>query len=411
MQHLLYASLILLGASVPALAQGTTAVLADGRVLTIKQPLEIFITEGPIWDINTAARSVTVTGKTVTIPATVNGAAFRIEGTAVTDANGQTVDAIGAHNFTRLLDENAVGRDVTPLQSGAVRSLFSTMENLRQDALRPLTRNLTAQQAMEANYFATARDLIPLHPTVLAPTFGSMVGMVAEENTGWVYPATSGGTFKSAGHVYLDAAGNSFLIPDDEAVIELSENVAGGFVTSVHPGGNGVPPSFTMGNLLVVYNQDPRFPASTLGLVGSEIPRNIFLQQAVGQEITVVGYMVSEHVLFANEVETTLVDPTAPIAVVPQQWLFKNSGNEIRIRGIVDRPQGITLSARILNQTFPITLVADPLTAGATFDFRSKGQLNVALVTQVTLEARYVGAPVGTPLAFQQTYLRSVVAP
>ena len=408
---LLASTFLLGGLAAPALAQGQTATLADGRVLTIKQPLELFITEGPIWDLNVGARAVTVTGKTVTIPASIDGAAFTIGGTAVTNAAGEIVDGIGAHNFDRLLDENAVGRDVTALQAGAVRSLFSTTENLRQDALRPVTRNATAQQLMQANYFATTRDLIPLHPTVLAPDFGSLAGFLQEESTGWVYPNSSGGTFKSAGHVYLDANGNRFLIPDEEAVLELAENVAGGVVTSVHPGGNGVPPSFTMGNLLVVFNQDPRFPASTIGLVGTEIPRSIFLQQAVGQEITVVGYMVSEHVLFANDVETSLVDPTAPIAVVPQQWLFKNSGNEIRIRGIVDRPQGIALTARILNQTFPVTLVTDPVTGGATFDFRTKGQVNVSQVTQVILEARYVGAPAGTPLAFQQTYLRSVVAP
>ena len=406
---LLASTFLLGGLAAPGLGQ--TATLADGRVLSLKTPLELFITEGPIWDINTADRSVTVTGKTVTIPATLNGAQFLIGGTAVTNAAGAIVDGIGAHNFDRLLDENAVGRDVTPLQRGAVRSLFSTTENLRQDALRPVTRNATVQQQLEANYFSTTRDLIPLHPTVLAPDFGSLAGFLQEESTGWVYPNSSGGTFKSAGHVYLDANGNRFLIPDEEAVLELAENVAGGVVTSVHPGGNGVPPSFTMGNLLVVFNQDPRFPASTIGLVGTEIPRSVFLQQAVGREIGVVGYMVSEHVLFANDVETDLVDPNAPIAVVPQQWLFKNSGNEIRIRGLVDRPQGIALTARILNQTFPITLVVDPVTGGATFDFRSKGQVNVALVTQVTLEARYVGAPVGTPLAFQQTYLRSVVGP
>ncbi|MBM3992446.1 MAG: hypothetical protein FJ298_15800 [Planctomycetes bacterium] len=411
-QTALLASAFLFGGlAAPGLAQGQSATLADGRVLTVKQPLEIFFTEGPIWDINVGDRSVTVTGKTITIPASVDGIAFHIGGMAVTNAAGEQIDGIGAHNFDRLLDQNAVARDITARQGGAVRSLFSTTENLRQDALRPVTRNVSAQQVMQSNYFAWTRDLIPLHSSVLPTDFGSLTGFLAAESTGWVYPNSSGGTFKSAGHVYLDANGNRFFIPDDEAVIELAENVAGGVVTSVHAGGNGAPPSFTMGNLLVVFNQDPRFPASTIGLVGSEIPRSIFLQQGVGQEVTVVGYMVSEHVLFACEIETTLIDPTAPLAVVPTFWLFKNSGNEIRIRGLVDRPQGIALSARILNQTFPITLVTDPLTAGATFDFKTKGQLNVSLVTQVTLEARFVGAPAGTPLAFQQTYLRSVVAP
>lgn len=411
MRQLLLTSLLLLGASAPAFAQGTTAVLQDGRVLTIKQPLEPFFTEGPVFDLNVAARRITVIGKDVTVPVSVNGTPFSIAGTAVTSASGQVIDQIGAHNFDRLLDSNATGRDATAFQSGAVRSVFSTTENSLQDALSPLARSAQARQLLRNNYFSTTRDLIPLHAAVLPATFASSVGVPQEESASWIYPHSPGGTFKSAGHVYLDSVGNRVLIPDVEAVLELAENVASGIVTSVHPGGPGIPASFTLGNLLVVFNPDPRFPASTIGLVGTEIPRSLFLQQSIGLDVTVIGYMVSEHVLYANEVETTLVDPSAPIAVIPQQWLFKNSGNEIRIRGIVDRPQGIELFARILNQTFPITLVTDPLTGGATFDFRSKGQLNVALVTQVTLEARYVGAPAGTPLAFQQTYLRSVVGP
>ncbi|MBM3988691.1 MAG: hypothetical protein FJ294_12135 [Planctomycetes bacterium] len=399
------------GLAAPAPAQGQTATLADGRVLTVQQPLELFITEGPVWDLNLPARSVTVVGRTVTIPASVDGVQFGIAGTAVTSPEGLIVGEIGAHNFDRLFDHNAIGRDTNAYMTGATRSVFSTNENLRQDSLRPASRNLAAQLAMQDKFLALTRDLVPLHSSALSANFEQLLGPPTADGLGRSYPYSSGGTFKSAGHVYHDTNGNRFLIPDIEAVLELSENVAGGVVTSVHPGGNGVPPSFTVDNLLVVFNQDPRFPASTIGLVGTEIPRSVFVQQAVGHEVEIVGFVVSEHVLFANEVITTLVDPTAPLAVVPTFWLFKNSGNEIRIRGLVDRPQGIALSARILNQTFPITLVTDPLTGGATFDFKTKGQLNVSLVTQVTLEARFVGAPAGTPLAFQQTYLRSVVAP
>lgn len=399
--------LLLLGVAAPAFAQ--TAILADGRVLTIKQPLELFLTEGPIWDLNVDARSFVVTGKTVTIPASINGATVTIAGTAVTNAAGETVDAIGAHNFDRLLDQNAVARDTNAYRSGAVRSIFSTIENQRQDSLRPATRNLTAQEQMQSNYFATTRDIVPMHDAVLPAAFGSTIGFLGQDSTTWVYPASSGGTLKSAGHVYLDAAGNSFFIPDQELAFELAENVALGTVSSVNLGGNGVPTSFTMGQLLVVYNPDPRFPASTTGLIGTEIPRELFAQQAVGMEVAVGGYMVSEHVLFATVVETTLIDTSAPISVVPTNWLFKNNGNEIRIRGVVDQPQGIALSMRILNQTFPVNVVVDPISGGGVFDFRTKGQLNVANVSQVTIVANYVGAPAGTPPAFEQTYLRSVV--
>ena len=59
--------------SVGALAFAQSAVLHDGTVLVQKVPLELFATEGPIWDIDVANRRILVTGRYVTIPASLNG--------------------------------------------------------------------------------------------------------------------------------------------------------------------------------------------------------------------------------------------------------------------------------------------------------------------------------------------------
>ena len=54
-------------------AMAQTAVMLDGRVLTMKVPASPFATEGPIWNLDLANQGILVTGKKVTIAKTVNG--------------------------------------------------------------------------------------------------------------------------------------------------------------------------------------------------------------------------------------------------------------------------------------------------------------------------------------------------
>jgi hypothetical protein len=65
--------------------------MLDGRVLTQKIPLSIFATEGPIWNLDLANQGITVTGKKVTIPATVNGEPLLISGSSVLSGDGDGV--------------------------------------------------------------------------------------------------------------------------------------------------------------------------------------------------------------------------------------------------------------------------------------------------------------------------------
>jgi hypothetical protein len=128
----------------------------------------------------------------------------------------------------------------------------------------------------------------------------------------------------------------------------------------------------------------------------------------------VVGHLVGEHVLFAQEVFTDLFDPNAPIIVTTERWLFNNQGREIRFRGIVDRPQGTTLRVTITDGVTTINpivpLAIDPENGTASYDFRSKNQLNVTNVTAVRVRLfQGTNAPLTAPVLFDQTFQRSEV--
>ena len=140
-------------------AQGTTATLADGRILTPLNPIQHFITEGPITGVDTATHSIQAQGLTVTIPATVDGVPVSIANTNFAGA------PVSAATLSALLDANAApgGRDTDgALKSGAVRSIFGSSKlqlEATQDAPQSLSirsqmslvrSNIAAEQALRA---------------------------------------------------------------------------------------------------------------------------------------------------------------------------------------------------------------------------------------------------------------------
>ena len=391
------------------------AVLLNGTILTPKAPVEIFATEGPIWNLDLANQGIVVTGKTVTIPATLNGVPLAIFGSSVLGQDGTGGTGITAATFGRLVDTNAAGadRDVTvvatgfgPRRLGPTRSLFSTSEGRRQaDAASGVLRDSVAQSTIEQNYFNVVQACYQNHSAALPVDFLDRAGLRGTDAANWVYPTTAGGTLKSAGQVYVDQAGNEFMIPDVEVVIELSENVAGGTVLSAAPGNATTPDSFVIGELLVIFNQDPRFGADVLGLGEAPIPRSVFFNQVVPgvTQVDTIGHMVGEHVLFVQEVLTEFTDPSAGIVITAERFRLRQASGEARWRGTVDKPTGINLFAIIGAAEFVVPLVVDPITGGATYDFRQRG-VNLAGVTTVTLEARdVVDATVRASVTFDVT--------
>ena len=394
--------------SLGSLASAQTAVMLDGRVLTQKVPLSLFATEGPIWNLDLANQGIFVTGKKVTIPATVNGTPLLISGSSVIGQDGEAHTGIGAADFERLTDTRAIGFDrdpsvvsanLGPRRLGATRSIFNTLEARRHTAEAPgLVRDRAAQAEIEQNYFEVVKQCYQANAAALPADFLDRVGFRGTEPAGWIYPATSGGTLKSAGHVYVDSQGNEYFVPDIEVVIELSENVAAGVITSLARGNATRPDSFVIGDLLLVFNQDPRFSAEVLGLGEAVIPREEFFKQVVkGQtNIDVIGHMVSEHVIFVQEVLTEFTDPNAGINITADRFNIRVAANESRWRGIVDKPQGISLLAVLINtlpggaqtsRVFPIPMAIDPLTGAATYDARIRG-FNVTNLTHIEMQAR-----------------------
>lgn len=403
-----------------------TAVMLDGRVLTRKEPLSLFATEGPVWNLDLANQGIMVTGRTVTIPATLNGQPLLIDGSSVLSGDGHGV-GIGASNFSALLDRHAIGRDRNsqrvsgrngPRRLGAVRSIFGTSE-ARRASSPGIVRDHQAQTLIEQNYFQIVEQCYQAHAAVLPADFLDRCGVLARSapadnnstpanpgqafraglrTTARSYPMTTGGTLKSAGHIYLDTEGKEYFVPDIEVVLELAENVATGVVRSLARGNATRPDSFVIGDMLVVFNPDPRFGADVLGLADAHIPREVFFDQMTpGQSsCDIIGHMVGEHVLFVQEVLTELVDPNAGIQISADRFIIRVAAGEARWRGIIDKPQGVLLFA-VLIDTAPdgvqtsrevnIPFVIDPLNGAGTYDARLRG-INVANITQIEMQAR-----------------------
>lgn len=395
---------------VQAFAQ--TAVLHDGTALTRKQPIEMFSTEGPIWDIDINRKTITVVGMTVTVPLLLDGEPFVLGGTS----------GIGAADFDRLLDINATVRDVTPERQGATRSIFSTSEVGRTDATSPVTRSASALTNMESNYFRLLLQAYAVHAAHLPINFLDRAGIRLGVD---VYPVTSGGVLKSAGHVYLDALGNEYLITDLENVIELAENVVTAPVKNTDGGDplTGRPASFVMGDLLVIFNQDPRSDNHIAGFAGLEIPLEIFIAEGAGRGATTFGYTVGPHILFAQEVTTDLIDPSLGIVVITNRWQFDDGANEIRIRGRATEANFGTLDELALEVSIndglgttvlpgtllPIIGPGGAVQMGAEFDFRTREDVIVANVTAVTVRLRYKFETLthaAGAIAFEETILR-----
>lgn len=371
-----------------------TATLLDGRVLTQVQPIEAFATEGPIWNLDVSSQQIFVVGRGVTIPLSLNGQPFSIQGSSVVGQDGAAATGIGAANFARLLDSEAItvdrvldpaGINLGPARLGPARSIFSTSEARRLLDTNSLVRSSTAQGQIEQNYFQMVQGVYAQHSAVLPVDFLDRAGLRGATPEAWVYPSTAGGTFKSAGSVYQDAAGQRFFIPDTEAVIELSENVTLGPISSIARGVGPVPDSFVVADMLVIFNQDPRFGADVLGVGLAPIPREVFFDQAVpGTAVTVIGHLVGEHVMFAQEIEVDMVDPSAGVVITIERSRFQ--APNLRFRGVLVQPTGITLTAVVQGARFPVPFVIDPLTGAGAFDVRFAVPAP-ATFTEYTLEA------------------------
>ncbi len=386
-----------------------TAVLLDGTVLTQKVPESPFATEGPIWNLDLANQGIVVTGKKITIPATVNGTPLLISGSSVLGQDGEALTGIGAADFDRLTDANAITRDVDtavvgenlgPRRLGPTRSIFSSQEARRSAADAPgLVRDNVAQAAIEQNYFQIVQQCYEANAGALPADFLSRAGLRGEDAANWSYPSSTGGTLKSAGHVYVDTAGNEYFVPDIEVVIELAENVAEGVVTSAVRGDGTRPDSFVMGELLLIFNQDPRFGADVLGRAEAVIPREEFFKQVVTGEtnLPVIGHMVSEHVMFVQEVLSPFVDPNAGITITADRFTFRGPNvTEARWRGVVDKPAGIRLVAVMIQtiggqetrREFNVPMTIDPLTGEGVYSARIvPTRTNLRNLTHIEMQA------------------------
>ncbi|MDA0948683.1 MAG: hypothetical protein O2799_09185 [Planctomycetota bacterium] len=385
--YLAAAALTLTGAA-QAQDNGTTATLLDGTVLTVRQPLETWGVEGPIWKVDPLTQEIFANGHNVKVPATIDGAVVGLEGTS--DGAG---GAITAASFDRLLDENAQpgGRDANPGFPGAVRSLYAS-DRFQANADGRVVGAIT-------NHFTTIRD----HANTVQPGVALPTAVPAG------YPAYSGGTCKSAGHVYEDGAGNPYFIPDLGLVIELAENVAGGSASNIVMGATLAETSFMIGDLVCVMNPDPRFPIEAIGAAGPMEPMTMLnlMVSNPGLEVAAIGYLVGEgHMMVITLENEEIVDPTTPPSFSANSWSFRDDRDEIRFRGFLDKPTdaatGTAYGMRVtfLNAAGGVMLdraediQIDPLTGLGEYRVRSRDEVTTADIDRIEVYATLNGAEV-----------------
>ena len=414
----------LLAATVSAAAFAQTAVLHDGRVVTMVVPQETFSIEGPVWNVDIPNRKVICTGFGVTIPASLNGEPFLMGGTQMVNGEEVHLGEITSATFDRLLDVNAATRDRVfdtngaggPIRLGPARSIFSTSES-RGVAVSGLVRNPTVQKQIEDNYFFLARNAFAQYPPgVLPADFLGLIGIRTETGAFppnnnqlpprrfWRYPAMSGATFMAQGSVYADAQGNRFNIPDFPvkgylATIILAENVCIGNLRAAALGNFQTPDSFVIGNTLIMMNQDPRMPLDIVGIANSPVSREYFAQSAQpGLFVAVVGHMIGEHVMMGEAIDVSagVFDPSlgAWVSVIDRTWGFR-AGQGLSFRGDVVPTSSTTLSYQLgRNGVFgpeislQNQLIVDPVLDTARFDIRGLPGTDPTLTPQIKFVVR-----------------------
>ncbi len=386
-------------------------ILFSGTPVTQKLPVEIFLTEGPIWDIDIPGRTLTAVGQVIHIPASINGVPFTLSGTEKLSPNGATLGTITVADFDRLSDINATGRDVVtssagpdagPYRLGAVRSIISTSE-ARSNVVGALDRSPATQRVIEDNYFRILINLFNFHQSVLPAEFLGRCGVRTAQGqyptnpfqlpplTYWKYPHSTGGTLKSAGTIYVDAAGNEYRIPHDGCVIEFAENVTAGKVRSMQVGNDLMPISFVVNETIVTLNPDPRIETKIHGIAGGEVdPTVLAASLQVGDEVVVIGYLVGEHMMFANEIEApTLYVDSMGIIVSADRFTARINDGRLRWRGQLYPPAGKTLWVQLAGSKglIPVPFAVDPTDGVGTYDIRFE-DIDLEVVTALDMVVR-----------------------
>ena len=392
-------------------AASAQVILFSGTPVTQKLPVEMFLTEGPIWDLDIPGRTLTAVGQVIHIPASINGVPFTLSGTEKLSPNGATLGTITVADFDRLSDINAVGRDVVtssagpdagPYRLGAVRSIISTSE-ARSNVVGALDRSPATQRVIEDNYFRILINLFNAHQSVLPAEFLGRCGVRTAQGqyptnpfqlpplTYWKYPHSTGGTLKSAGTIYVDAAGNEYRIPHDGCVIEFAENVTAGKVRSMQVGNDLMPISFVVNETIVTLNPDPRIETKILGIAGAEVdPSVLAASLQVGDEVTVLGYLVGEHMMFANQIDApTLYVESMGIIVSADRFTAEVDSGRLRWRGQLYPPAGKTLWVQLAGSKGlrPVPFAVDPANGIGTYDMRLE-DIDLEVVTSLDMVVR-----------------------
>jgi hypothetical protein len=156
--------------------------------------------------------------------------------------------------------------------------------------------------------------------------------------------------------------------------------------------GNALTPtSFVVNETIVTLNPDPRIETKILGIAGGEVdPSVLAASLQVGDEVTVVGYLVGEHMMFGIEIEApTLYVESMGIIVSADRFTARVDTGLLRWRGQFYPPAGKTLWVQLAGSKKPLAVpfVVDPANGIGTYDMRLDG-IDLEVVTALDMVVR-----------------------
>ena len=411
-------------------------VLPPRITVTLKDPIEIYLTEGSIRRIDIPTRTLYAMGRNVSIPITEcnpgagrDGPVDNLLGmTAQYEVNAPVVSPIKASNMRQLLD-SSVNKLGWPL-----RSVCGTMQpDCQGDSLSPSVLASMTNEIREhyTNLGKIAFTMYPWNITEgLRPDAEVFDDLSESFKDG--YPELPGATLITVSSMYVDVNGREYVVPDADLRLEFSENVAGGIITAItSPETSAILMAslniqysynvFALGDLVAVLNEDPRTPLHILGGPNSRtpLPLEYFMSEAYRllrivnmdntlspeptpadritaaaalSNIVVIGYHLGGSIIIVQDITCNFDNPLGIVDVnAPKFSIQKKTSGSYRMVGDISGFAKVTSATfTLINANGSFILSNQPFTFDATGVFDTKVQkINLSALTYIEIIIKY----------------------
>ena len=406
--------------------------------VTLKEPIEIFLTEGSIRRIDIPTRTLYAMGRNVSFPITEcnpgagrDGPVDNLLGmTAQYEVNAAVVSPIKASNMRLVLD-SSVNKPGWPL-----RSLCGTMQpDCQGDSLNS-SFLVSMTDDIREHYTNLGKFAFSMYPWNTEKGLRPDAGVFDSQSKTFKdeYPELPGATLITASSIYVDEAipPREYVIPDADLRLEFSENVAGGIVTAITDPLTSVfltsslglqysYNTFALGDLIAVINEDPRTPLHILGGPNGRtpLPLDHFMSEAYRllrivnmdsslfpvptpedraaaavalSNTVVIGYHLGGSIIIVQDISCHFDNPPGFVDINPPKFsIVKKTSGSFRMVGDISGFAKVTYASFTLinaNGSFILTDRLFTFDATGAFDARVQ-KINLSALARIEININY----------------------